>query len=45
VLFATTDGSLWLNLVERAGWSDTHYAAWLARLWTAMLVNPAHGTG
>lgn len=42
VLFATTDGSLWLTLVQRAGWTDTQYAAWLARLWTAMLVDPTH---
>jgi len=40
VLFATTDGSLWLNLVERQGWSDERYAAWLGRLWVAMLVDP-----
>jgi hypothetical protein len=38
VLFATTDGSLWHNLVERCGWPDEHYAAWLARLWVAALV-------
>jgi hypothetical protein len=40
VLFATTDGSLWHNLVERRGWSDERYAAWLGRLWVAMLVDP-----
>jgi AcrR family transcriptional regulator len=39
VLFATTDGSLWLTLVHRRGWSDEHYAAWLGRLWTATLVD------
>ena len=38
VLFATTDGSLWHNLVERRGWPDEHYASWLGRLWVAMLV-------
>ncbi len=38
VLFATTDGSMWLNLVDRRGWSDQAYAAWLAQLWTATLV-------
>jgi AcrR family transcriptional regulator len=43
VLFATTDGSLWLNLVERRGWSDERYAAWLGRLWVAMLVDPPAG--
>jgi AcrR family transcriptional regulator len=40
VLFATTDGSLWHNLAERRGWSDQRYAAWLGRLWVAMLVDP-----
>jgi hypothetical protein len=40
VLFATTDGSLWLTLVGRRGWSDEAYAAWLARVWTATLVAP-----
>jgi AcrR family transcriptional regulator len=38
VLFATTDGSLWHNLVARQGWSDERYAAWLGRLWIATLV-------
>jgi AcrR family transcriptional regulator len=40
VLFATTDGSLWHNLVERRGWSDERYAAWLGRLWVAVLIDP-----
>jgi len=40
VLFATTDGSLWHTFVERRGWSDERYAAWLGRLWVAMLVDP-----
>jgi AcrR family transcriptional regulator len=40
VLFATTDGSLWHNLVERRGWSDERYAEWLGHLWVAMLVDP-----
>ena len=40
VLFATTDGSLWHNLVERRGWSDERYAAWLGRLWGAVLIDP-----
>jgi hypothetical protein len=39
VLFATTDGSLWHNLVERRGWSDERYAAWLGRFWLATLVD------
>jgi AcrR family transcriptional regulator len=38
VLFATTDGALWGNLVEGQGWSSERYAAWLGRLWVAMLV-------
>jgi AcrR family transcriptional regulator len=41
VLFATTDGALWGNLVERQGWSSERYADWLAHLWLAMLVDPA----
>ena len=40
VLFATTDGSLWLTLVGRRGWSDEAYAAWLAQVWRATLVAP-----
>ncbi|GAA4809499.1 TetR/AcrR family transcriptional regulator [Actinomycetospora chlora] len=38
ILFATTDGALWLTLVDRQGWSDEAYAAWLAGIWTASLV-------
>lgn len=38
ILFATTDGSLWHNLVERRGWPDEQYASWLGRLWVAVLV-------
>jgi len=45
VLFATTDGSLWHNLVERRGWSDERYAAWLGRLWVATLVEPIDKPG
>jgi hypothetical protein len=41
VLFATTDGSLWHNLVDRQGWSDARYGAWLGRLWVATLVAPS----
>jgi AcrR family transcriptional regulator len=40
VLFATTDGSLWLTLVGRRGWSDEAYAAWLAQIWRATFVAP-----
>lgn len=39
VLFATTDGSLWHNLVQRQSWPDARYADWLARLWLALLVD------
>jgi AcrR family transcriptional regulator len=41
VLFATTDGSLWNNLVARQGWSSERYAGWLGRLWLATLVDPS----
>ena len=41
VLSARTDGSLWHGLVARRAWSDERYAAWLGRLWIAVLVNPA----
>jgi AcrR family transcriptional regulator len=41
ILFATTDGSLWNNLVERRDWSDERYAAWLGHLWSVLLVAPA----
>jgi hypothetical protein len=44
VLFATTDGSLWHTLVQRQGWSDKGYAAWLGHLWCAMLIAPDTGT-
>src|SRR5882757_898544 len=43
VLFATTDGSLWHNVVDRRGWSDERYATWLGRLWLAMLVDSSTG--
>lgn len=43
VLFATTDGTLWRTLVERQGWSDDRYSAWLGALWVSMLVTPAAG--
>ncbi|MEU0534754.1 TetR/AcrR family transcriptional regulator [Amycolatopsis tolypomycina] len=37
VLWSTTDGSLWHQLVEGRGWTDERYAAWLGRLWAATL--------
>lgn len=36
VLFATTDGTLWLGLVARRGWTDRRYADRLARMWLTM---------
>lgn len=45
VLFVTTDGSLWHNLVERRGWSDERYASWLGRLWRAMLAGGSDTPG
>lgn len=38
VLWSTTDGSLWQQLVEQRGWPDERYAAWLGRLWTSLLL-------
>jgi AcrR family transcriptional regulator len=38
VLFAMTDGTLWRTLVERQGWSDDRYAAWLGGLWVNTFV-------
>ncbi len=38
VLWSTTDGTLWHQLVERRGWSDERYAAWLGGLWGSALV-------
>jgi AcrR family transcriptional regulator len=43
VLFATTDGSLWHNLVATQGWTEDRYATWLGRLWRATLVDPTGG--
>ena len=45
VLFATTDGSLWHNLVGLRGWSNERYASWLGRLWREMLVTTAPDGG
>jgi AcrR family transcriptional regulator len=38
VLWSTTDGTLWHQLVERRGWSDERYSAWLGRLWVSSLL-------
>lgn len=45
VLWSTTDGTLWHNLVQRRGWSDDHYAGWLGRLWVFLLVGGAQASG
>jgi AcrR family transcriptional regulator len=37
VLWSTTDGSLWDQLVQQRGWTDERYAAWLGRLWVSLL--------
>ncbi len=39
VLWSTTDGTLWHNLVAQRGWSQEQYAEWLGRLWIRMLVD------
>ena len=38
LIWASTDGMLWHRLVSERGWSDTRFAAWLARMWIAVLV-------
>ncbi|GAA3524397.1 TetR/AcrR family transcriptional regulator [Aeromicrobium panaciterrae] len=38
IMWATTDGHLWHQLVVERGWSDEKYAEWLARTWIAHLV-------
>ncbi|MEU4251726.1 helix-turn-helix domain-containing protein [Amycolatopsis sp. NPDC026612] len=38
VLWSTTDGTLWHQLVERREWPDERYAAWLGRLWVSALL-------
>lgn len=37
VLWSTTDGSLWHNLVVSRGWSDGRYAGWLGGFWVSVL--------
>jgi AcrR family transcriptional regulator len=39
VVWATTDGTLWHQLVIEQGWSDERFATWLGRLWVALLVD------
>jgi AcrR family transcriptional regulator len=38
VVWATTDGSLWLQLVVAQRWSDERFATWLGQMWVAVLV-------
>jgi AcrR family transcriptional regulator len=38
LIWATTDGHLWHQLVVERGWSDEQYADWLARMWVSVLV-------
>jgi AcrR family transcriptional regulator len=38
LIWATTDGHLWHQLVVERGWSDEKYAEWLGRTWIALLV-------
>ena len=38
VVWATTDGVLWHQLVNERGWSSERYAAWLGAVWVDRLV-------
>ena len=38
VVWATTDGALWHQLVIEQGWSDERFATWLGRMWVSTLV-------
>ena len=38
IVWATTDGTLWHQLVVEQGWSDERFAKWLGRMWVALLV-------
>ncbi len=38
IMWATTDGHLWHQLVSERGWTDEDYADWLGRTWIAHLV-------
>lgn len=38
IMWATTDGHLWHQLVQERGWTDEQYAEWLGRTWIAHLV-------
>ena len=38
LVWATTDGHLWHQLVIERGWSDDQYADWLGRMWINLLM-------
>jgi len=38
LVWATTDGHLWHQLVVERGWTDEQYADWLGRMWVSLLV-------
>jgi hypothetical protein len=38
LIWATTDGHLWHQLVVERGWSDKQYADWHGRMWVSLLV-------
>jgi AcrR family transcriptional regulator len=40
LVWATTDGTLWHQLVNGRGWTDERFADWLGRMWVASLVEP-----
>jgi AcrR family transcriptional regulator len=40
IVWAATDGTLWHRLVVERGWTDEHFADWLARAWIATMVTP-----
>jgi AcrR family transcriptional regulator len=41
LIWATTDGTLWHQLVNERGWTDEQFADWLGRMWVAALVKPS----
>ena len=38
LVWSMTDGMLWHRLVNERGWTNERFAAWLGRLWVAVLV-------
>ena len=45
VVWATTDGALWLRLVGERGWPDEDFARWLGDTWVQMLIRPQGEAG